>query len=53
MEQKTTHDQSQVLKSFCQFYYTLFERWHPATLVSEIKASNTIKTEYVWNNKWK
>lgn len=44
MEQKTTYDQSQVLKSFCQFYYTLFERWHAAILVSVIKASNTIKT---------
>lgn len=44
MEQKTTYHQSQFLKSFCQFYYTLFERWHPATLVSEVKASNTIKT---------
>lgn len=44
MEQKTTYGQSQVLKSFCQFYYALFERWRPATLVTEIKASNTIKT---------
>lgn len=44
MEQTTTYDQSQVLKPFSQFYYTLFERWNPATLVSEGKESNTIKT---------
>lgn len=44
MEQKTTYDQSQVLKPFSHFYYTLFERWNPATLVSEVKESNTIKT---------
>lgn len=44
MEQKATYGQSQVLKSFSQFYYTLFERWNPAILVSEIKECNTIKT---------
>lgn len=43
MEQKTTYDQSQVLKSFSQVYYTLFETWNAATLVSEVKESNTIK----------